>query len=70
MLQILDNPVWQALNSADSRFNLGDNIVGYLPAEVSPFAALPVWTKENQKILYDRLPAGRSWSAMLKEKVI
>lgn len=70
MLQILDNPVWQALNSADSRFNLGDELVGYLPTEVSPFAALPVWTKENQSILCDRLPEGRSWSAMLKEKVV
>ncbi len=70
MLQILDNPVWQALNSADSRFNLGDDLVGYLPAEVSPFAALPTWTKENQAILYDRLPVGRSWSAMLKEQVV
>ncbi len=70
MLHILDNPVWQALNSVDSHFNLGDNIVGYLPAEVSPFAALPTWTKENQSILYERLPEGRSWSAMLKEQVV
>jgi GNAT superfamily N-acetyltransferase len=70
MLDILDNPVWQALNSVDSRFNLGDNIVGYLPEEVSPFAALPTWTVENQSLLYDRLPAGRSWSAMLKEQVV
>ncbi len=70
LTEILDNPVWQALNSADSRFNLGDSLVGYLPAEVSPFAALPEWTNENQSILYDRLPDGRSWSAMLKEKVI
>lgn len=70
MLQILDNPVWQALNSADSRFNLGDDLVGYLPAEVSPFAALPAWTIENQSILYNRLPEGRSWSAMLKEQVV
>ena len=70
MFEILDNTVWQALNSADSRFNLGDDMVGYLPAEVSPFAALPVWTKENQSILYDRLPVGRSWSAMLREKVV
>lgn len=70
MFQILDNPVWQALNSADSRFNLGDNIVGYLPAEVSPFAALPEWTEEMQSLLYHQLPEDRSWSAMIKGPVI
>ncbi|MES2003970.1 MAG: GNAT family N-acetyltransferase [Bacteroidota bacterium] len=65
----LDNPVWQALNSADSRFNLGDETVGYLPADISPFAALPEWSETNQAILYDRLPEGRSWSAMVREQV-
>lgn len=65
----LDNPVWQALNSTDSRFNLGNAIAGYLPAAVSPFAALPDWTEENQAILFDTLPSGRSWSVIRKEPV-
>ena len=69
MLQLLDNPVWQALNSADCRFNLGDNVAGYFPEAVSPFAALPEWTPEMQSILYDRLPAERSWSVVIKDPV-
>jgi len=69
LIQLLDNPVWQALNSADSRFNPGDNIVGYFPEAVSPFAALPEWTPEMQSILYDRLPPNRSWSVVIKEPV-
>lgn len=69
MLQLLDNPVWHALNSTDSRFNLGDTIVGYFPEAVSPFAALPEWTPDMQSILYDRLPPERSWSVVVKEPV-
>lgn len=68
-MHLLDNPVWQSLNSSDKRFNLGNETAGYLPAEVSPFAALPEWTEANQRILYNTLPDGRSWSAMLRENV-
>lgn len=66
---MLDNPVWQALNSVDSRFNLGDEITGYFPADVSPFAALSNWTATLQHTLYERLPADRSWSVMIKDPV-
>lgn len=65
----LDNPVWQALNTADSRFNLGNAVVGYFPAEVCPFAALPDWSEANQKLLYEQLPPNRSWSVMIKDPV-
>lgn len=69
-MHILDNPVWQALNSADSRFNQGDAVAGYFPEEVSPFAALPNWSAAMQQVLYQRLPENRSWSAMVKEPVV
>ncbi len=69
-METLDNPVWWALNSADRHFNQGNAIVGYFPTEVSPFAALPEWTDANQKILYQCLPADRSWSVMIKEPVV
>lgn len=68
-MQVLDNPVWQALNSVDSHFNLGDQVTGYFPADVSPFAALPYWSATLQQTLYACLPAGRSWSVMIKEPV-
>lgn len=65
----LDNPVWQALTTADSRFNLGNTVVGYFAADVCPFAALPDWSEANQKLLYEQLPPNRSWSVMIKETV-
>jgi len=68
-LQTLDNPVWHALKSADSRFNLGDTIAGYFPADIAPFAALPDWSEAKQLYLYDNVPAGRSWSVIRKEPV-
>jgi GNAT superfamily N-acetyltransferase len=64
-LHPLDDPIYQALQSADSRFNLGDAIAGYFPADVSPFAALPDWSDPMQEILYERLPKNRSWSILL-----
>jgi GNAT superfamily N-acetyltransferase len=69
-LHPLDNPAWQALNSADSRFNLGDNIAGYFPADVAPFAALPDWNEAMQLYFYNHAPAGRSWFVMQKEPVV
>lgn len=68
-MQPLDNPAWHALNSADSRFNIGDEIAGYFPADVAPFAALPDWSEEMQTYFYDHAPADRSWSAVRKEPI-
>lgn len=65
----LDNPAWHALNSADNRFNLGDNIAGYFPADVCPFAALPNWSTGMQQYLFDHAPTNRSWSVMQKDSV-
>ncbi|MES2372104.1 MAG: GNAT family N-acetyltransferase [Bacteroidota bacterium] len=68
-MQPLDNPAWHALNSADSRFNIGDKIAGYFPADIAPFAALPDWNEAMQKYFYDHAPANRSWSVVRKEPV-
>jgi len=68
-LNTLDNPVWEALNSADYRFNLGNSIAGYFPESVSPFAALPDWNDEMQHLLLEQLPEDRSWSVMKAGKV-
>lgn len=68
-MQPLDNPAWHALNSADSRFNMGDAIAGYFPADIAPFAALPDWSDEMQAYFYDHAPADRSWSAVRKEPI-
>ena len=65
----LDNPAWQALNSADSRFNLGDTVAGYFPAAVAPFAALPDWSEAMQLYFYNNAPSDRSWFVVRKEPV-
>jgi predicted GNAT family acetyltransferase len=68
-LHPLDNPAWQALNSADSRFNLGDTVAGYFPAEVAPFAALPDWNEDMQLYFHKKVPVDRSWFVVRKEPV-
>lgn len=69
-MHILDNPVWQALTGAESRFNLGNQTVTWLSEDISPFAGLPEWTPQMQELLYEQLPEGRSWSAMIAEPVV
>ena len=64
-MNLLDNPVWNALHSVDKHFNKGTQKVSYFSEEVSPFVGLPDWSVKNQKILASlQLPA-RSWSAMI-----
>ncbi|NCT94182.1 MAG: GNAT family N-acetyltransferase [Chitinophagaceae bacterium] len=65
----LDNPIWQALHSADKRFRLGADPVAYFPEDVEPFAALPNWSVYNQQVLHDRLPPGRSWFSITAETI-
>ncbi|MEO8173480.1 MAG: GNAT family N-acetyltransferase [Sediminibacterium sp.] len=68
-MQLLDNPAWHALNSVDSRFNMGDAIARYFPADIAPFAALSDWTEEMQAYFYEHAPVERSWSVVRKEPV-
>jgi ribosomal protein S18 acetylase RimI-like enzyme len=68
-MEALENPVWEALNSIDKRFNLGDDIVSYFDETVSPFVGLSTWDDASQQYAMDILPEGRSWSVMVSEPV-
>lgn len=65
----LDNPIWQALHSADNRFRLGTDPVAYFPEDVEPFASLPDWSAPNQQVLHNQLPPERSWFSITAETI-
>ena len=56
---ILDNPAWNALNSANSDLALGNDHAKFFPEEISPFAGLKNYDKQSFRELYDLISAGR-----------
>ena len=66
----LANPAWHALASRQSRFNIGDEVLRYFPADVSPFVGLPNWDEVERARLSAELPGGRLFFVMLEPKVI
>lgn len=68
-MHILENPVWQALSTRDSRFNEGDQVVKYFSSTVSPFLGMDSWEDENQYMLLQSMPKGRSFSVMIQNTI-
>ncbi len=56
---ILDNPAWNALNSANRHLALGNDRVKFFPDDISPFAGLKNYDEESFCELYDLVPDGR-----------
>lgn len=57
--QILNNPVYHALNSNDAHLGSSSGEVKYFDAEVSPFVAFPEDCDSGFEQLLNALPAGR-----------
>lgn len=64
-----DNPVWDALNSHQARFNLGTPEIRYFPACVSPFLGLEHWNEREMALLKAQLPPDRTFSVMINRQV-
>jgi len=63
----LDNPAWWALHSVDKHFNIGNEVVKYFPANISPFVGIENWVEKNQLELLHNLPADRYFALMVAE---
>ena len=59
MNHVLDNPVWNALVSKNSKLSLGDENIKYFPGDIAPFAGLKDVNQDHLKLLFDILPAKR-----------
>ncbi len=60
MKNILDNPVWHALNSGNNHLAQGNDDVKYFDIEVSPFVALRQTNIASLKQLYNLLSDNRT----------
>lgn len=59
MNELLNNPVYNALNSGDRHFNIGTADVKYFDEQVSPFAGFDENNVDGFEQLHSLLPAGR-----------
>jgi ribosomal protein S18 acetylase RimI-like enzyme len=64
---LLDNPAWSALSSADNHLNIGNDVVKYFSADISPFVGIENWDEKHQQELLYYLPADRSFAVMVAE---
>ncbi len=67
MVNVLDNPVWEALGSRQQHFNIGNEQVKYFPADVAPFIAVEHWDERSWPALLHDMPAGRSFSVLVSD---
>ncbi|HTE27654.1 GNAT family N-acetyltransferase [Flavitalea sp.] len=58
MNHILDNPIWEGLNTGNKHFASGNESVKYFPALVTTFAGFRGFEAEEFRLLYDMLPQG------------
>lgn len=66
MAHVLDNPVWNALNSVNSHLGEGKDDVRFFHPDVSPFAAMREDTAANLNALHELYPGKRGmflWAA-------
>ena len=56
---VLDNPAWNAMNTANSHLALGNDRVKIFPEEVGPFGGLKNYDEPSFRELYDMIPHGR-----------
>ena len=66
-IEQLDNPAWWALHSVDKHFNIGNELVKYFPANISPFVGIENWDEKHQLELLHNLPADRLFAVMVAE---
>jgi predicted GNAT family acetyltransferase len=64
-----DNPVWQALSSYQSHFNIGGSMLKFFPKNVSPFVGMEHWDARDLPVLMQYLPANRPFSVMIARNV-
>ncbi|MBS1656077.1 MAG: GNAT family N-acetyltransferase, partial [Bacteroidetes bacterium] len=65
MSSILDNPIWEALNSRQAHFNTGNRQVSYFDPQVSPFLSMQYWKKEDEAALLQYMPASRNFFILI-----
>jgi predicted GNAT family acetyltransferase len=70
MTHLLDNPVWNALNSGNKNLAEGNERAKYFPKDVAPFVGLKDNSRADFDILYDLLPIGSVAAVVTPEAIV
>lgn len=60
MPPILDNPIWNAINSGNKELAVVEGNIGFYRPDIAPFTGLQEMNEENIAALHASLPEGRS----------
>lgn len=58
MAHLLDNMIWQAINTGNRDMAVVDGDAGYYRANIAPFAGMKEWSDVNSDKLHSILPSG------------
>jgi predicted GNAT family acetyltransferase len=70
MTHLLDNPVWNALNSGNKNLAEGNERAKYCPKDIAPFVGLNDNSQADFNILYDLLPIGSVAAVVTPEAIV
>jgi predicted GNAT family acetyltransferase len=69
MISPLDNPIWEALSSQQSHFNIGNEMMKYFSGNISPFVGMQNWDEADIQFLINHFPPDRLFSFMITKDV-
>lgn len=69
MNHILDNPIWNALNSGDAPKNIGNQDIAFYDAAIAPFIGMGDWDAVAQQAMIKNAPADRAWYLLIKDTI-
>jgi GNAT superfamily N-acetyltransferase len=69
MIHLLDNPVWNALNSGNKDLAEGNERAKYFPKDIAPFVGLKDTSQGDFDVLHDHSPAGTVAAVVTPEDI-
>ena len=69
MNHVLDNPIWNALNSGDVDKNIGSQEIAFFDSSIAPFIGMDKWDTNSQQGLLMNAPADRNWYLLIGDTI-
>lgn len=70
MIELLDNPIWNALQTGDQIKNIGLNNLAFYDASIAPFIGINKWDLDGQQNFIHHAPANRTWFLLIADEIV
>ncbi len=64
---VLDNPIWNALNTGDLIKNKGNEFVRHFDSNIAPFIGMANWKEDSQKKIIELNQPDREWFLLIAD---